>query len=292
MSERSAEYQIKLQESTTNYLNKLQDQEHKMQVQLEKVNPDAAKRVFENSQKIYEKLQNDLMHNSENVLKSCGKYVPGIDSAITSLKFLQLSGVGSTRIGDNLNQAKAALAKVKQLEDQFKKSDNVEEFLKQREEFLKQQLTAFHVPGLDKYNQLAAYYAQQMEEYKQAWEDPTKMEAKAMNILNKIPAFQDFMQKNSMIAGLFNIPSDYATSGVAGLQTKEEVQKVMEQNMALMGPKGAQGAQQNIGDGQSALASVRNKLNQGSSELAMPPGHGNSQPVSYTHLTLPTILRV
>ena len=95
-----------------------------------------------------------------------------------------------------------------------------------------------------------------------------------MDLLNKLPAFQNFMKKNSMIAGLFNIPDDYSTAGIAGLQTRDVVQKQMQQQMMFMGPNGAQAAQLNIGDGQSALTTLRNKLNQGSSELAMPDWSG------------------
>ncbi len=169
------------------------------------------------------------------------------------------------------------MSKVQALEDQFKKTDNVEDFIKQREQYLQQQLSSYNLPGLQQYKQQAAYYGQEMQELKQDWDDPSRAEAKAMDLLNKLPAFQNFMKKNSMIAGLFNIPDDYSTSGIAGLQTRDQVQKLMQEKMQMMGPNGAQTAQQNIGDAQSALTSLRNKLNQGSSELAMPDGQGNNQ---------------
>jgi hypothetical protein len=176
-----------------------------------------------------------------------------------------------------MSQVHTAMSKVQALEDQFKKTDNVEDFIKQRQQFLQQQLSSYNLPGLQQYSQQAAYYGQQMQELKQDWEDPSRAEAKAMTLLNKLPAFQDFMKRNSMIAGLFNIPDDYSTAGISGLQTRDVVQKQMQQQMMFMGPTGAQTAQQNIGDGQSALTNLRNKLNQGSSELAMPDGQGNNQ---------------
>ena len=206
------------------------------------------------------------------LLRSCGKYVPGIDSAITSLKFLQQNGNITGKIGSNVSQVTAAMSKVKALEDQFKKTDNVEDFIKQREAYLKQQLASYNLPGLQQYKQEAAYYAQTMSELKQDWDDPSRIESKAITILNKIPAFQDFMKKNSMIAGLFNLPDDYSTSGLGGLQTRDQVQSLMQQSMANMGPGGAQTAQMNIGDGQSTLTDLRSKLNNGSSDLAMPKG--------------------
>ncbi|HEV8505292.1 MAG TPA: hypothetical protein VGQ53_07835 [Chitinophagaceae bacterium] len=276
MGNRSAEYQNKIQESTDKYLDKLKNQELILKQQLSKINTDEANRIFEGTEHIYSKLQNDLNTDADNVLKSCGKYVPGIDSAITSLKFLQNSPV-SDKITNNIAQVKGAMSKVKSLEDQFKKADNVEEFIKQREEYLKAQLSSYQLPGLQQYNQQAAYYAQQVNELKEAWGDPSHAEQKAISLLNKLPAFQEFMKKNSAIAGLFNLPDDYATSGLSGLQTKDQVQKLMQESMKMMGPNGAQTAQQSIGDAQTSLSSLRDKLNRGSSELAMPPGQGNDQ---------------
>ena len=274
---RSAEYQQKMEESTEKYLNSLKAKEGIIQEQLKKINPDAAQKIFSGSQAAYDKIQNELKSNSENILKGCGKYVPGIDSALTSLRFLQQNDAIPGKLGQNIAQIKAAMNKVKSLEDQFKKTDNVEEFIKQREEYLKQQLSSYNLPGLQKYNQEAAYYAQQINELKEAWDDPSKMEQKAIAVLNKIPAFRDFMQKNSLIAGLFNLPDDYSVSGIGGLQTRELVQQAMQQQIAGMGPVGMQTVQQNIGDGQSALANLRTKLNQGGSDLAMPGGQGNTQ---------------
>ncbi len=275
---RSADYQAKMQQSTEKYLDKLNVQEQLLQKQLSKTDPAAADRIFTGSQQMYDKIQNDLKNNSENILRPMGKYVPGIDSAVTSLKFLQQNGNLPGKLGTNVTQVKAALSKVQSLEDQFKKTDNVEDFVKQREQYLQQQLSSYNLPGLQQYKQQAVYFGQQMQELKQDWDDPSRAEAKAMTLLNSMSSFQNFMKKNSMIAGLFNIPDDYSTSGIAGLQTRDVVQKQMQQQMMFMGPNGAQTAQQNIGDGQSALTNLRNKLNQGSSsELAMPDGQGNNQ---------------
>ena len=277
VGERSAECQVKMEKSTEKYLNSLKTKELILREQLNKIDSGAANRIFNNTRESYDKIQNELKSNSENVLKSCGRYFPGVDSSITSLKFLQQNENLTGKLGENAIQIRSALSKVKSLEDQFKKTDNVEEFVKQREEYLKQQLSSYNLPGLQKYNQEAAYYAQQMNELKEAWDDPSKTEQKAILILNKIPAFKEFMQKNSLIAGLFNLPDDYGVSGIGGLQTREMVQQAMQQQIASLGPGGALNVQQNIGDAQSALSDLRTKLNQGSSELAMPAGQGNNQ---------------
>jgi hypothetical protein len=105
---RSALYQDKMEKGTEKYLDKLKAQELVLQKQLSKINPEAATRIFDGSQLAYDNIQNDLKNNSEKVLKSCGKYVPGIDSAITSLKFLQQNGVISGKLASNAAQVKSA----------------------------------------------------------------------------------------------------------------------------------------------------------------------------------------
>jgi hypothetical protein len=277
MGSRSAEYQAKMQEATTSYLSKLQAQEQVLQQQLNKTNPDAASKIFSGSTAAYDKIQSDLKNNSASVLNSYGRYVPGIDSAVTSLKFLQQGALQNSKLASQSAQIQTAMSKVTALEAQFKKADNVQDFIKQREQYLQQQLSSYNLPGLQKFQTQAAYFGQEIQGLKQDWQDPSRMEAKAVALLNKLPAYQQFMQRNSAIANLFNVPSDYGTQSVAGLQTKDVVQKAMQQNIGMMGPKGAETASANIADGQSALSDLRSKLNQGSSELAMPEGQVNGQ---------------
>jgi hypothetical protein len=78
---RSSEYQAEIKQTTEKYLDKLKSQELILQQELSKVDPNKALQVFDRSQQTYDKIQNELKNNSENVLKSCGKYIPGIDSA-------------------------------------------------------------------------------------------------------------------------------------------------------------------------------------------------------------------
>jgi len=257
---RSAELSVKLDRNTEVYLNKLKSQEELLQNRLAKIDSSATKRIFNNSAQEYDRIQNELKTNAQNILKGCGKYIPGIDTAITSLKFLQNTNLNS-KIPGNISQIKTALGKVQGLEDQFKKSDNVEEFIQRRKEYLRQELASYNLGnGLAQYNKTAYYYAQQVNEYKEAWNDPTKMENKTLGLLEKIPAFEKFMAKNSMLAGLFNIPDDYASAPIAaGMQTRLAVDRLIQQQMTLI-PGGAQTAQANILDAQSQLTDLRNKI--------------------------------
>ncbi len=281
LGNRSGDLSAKMDKNTDIYLQKLKKQEAQLQQKLSKIDSSAAKRIFNGSGQEYDRIQNDLKNNAQNVVKGCGKYLPGIDTAISSLKFLQQPGLNAKMPG-NVSQISTALSKVQGLEDQFKKADNVEDFVRQREQYLQQQLASYNLGNsLTQYKTTAVYYAQQVAEFKSEWNDPSKVEARTVGILEKIPAFEKFMEKNSMLAGLFNIPSDYGSSGIAaGMQTRDAMEKLVGQQMAMMGPNGVETAQANILDAQSQLTGLRNKIQQsgnGGGDLTMPNFEPNKQ---------------
>jgi hypothetical protein len=167
---------------------------------------------------------------------------------------------------------------VHELEDQFKQAENIKDFIRQRKEYLQQQLSSYQFgSALKNYNQQAYYYAQQINEYKAALDNPSKLERKALSLLNQLPAYKDFMKKYSMLAGLFNIPEDYATTGVAGLQTRDAIQQLIEKQIATMGAGGAQQAQSNLLDAQSQLTQLRDKFMKTGSGGEMPNFKPNDQ---------------
>ena len=266
-----------LDKQTEKYLAKLEKQEARIQKKLNKIDSVAAKNIFSTSTQTYQQLKTDLQNKSDRLLKGSGQYVSWLDTATNSLKFLQNNNA-LKNISADQSQIKTALGKVHALEDELKQAENVKEFIRQRKEYLKQQLANYNLGSeLKQYNQQAYYYAQQLNEYKASLDDPTKLEKKALQLLNKLPAFRDFMKKNSFLAGLFNIPDDYGTSGVAGLQTRNAVQQLMGQQMTMMGPTGAQTAQSNILDAQSSLTQLRNKFQQTGSGGEMPDFKPNDQ---------------
>ncbi len=91
--------------------------------------------------------------------------------------------------------------------------------------------------------------------------------------------FQDFMRKNSMLASLFRMPGDPNDPGyiasLAGLQTRSQVNNLIQQQIAGGGPNAQAQFQQNIQQAQSQLNELKNKITQfggkGSDDI-MPEG--------------------
>ncbi|OJY84607.1 MAG: hypothetical protein BGP13_20405 [Sphingobacteriales bacterium 40-81] len=92
-----------------------------------------------------------------------------------------------------------------------------------------------------------------------------------------------------MLSSLFPVPDNYGTpQGLAGLQTRADVQQLMQQQIAMPATNGAnanpaQYLQQQMQQAQGELTKLKDKLNQlginggGSSDMAMPDFKPNQQ---------------
>src|SRR4030095_7244827 len=199
-------------------------------------------------------------------------YAPHLDTLKTAFKFLDKQGAGE--------EVKKTLAKIESLDDNFQKAEEIRKFIRERREQLKQQLEKLGlVKELKKFNKEVYYYAAQIKEYKEILNDPKKIEKKAIELLSKTKVFQDFMKKNSMLALLFRLPGDpndpAYISSLAGLQTRAQVNNLIQQQVSSGGPNGRAQFQQNIQQAQTQLNELKNKLLQfggGSSDDIMPEG--------------------
>ena len=95
--------------------------------------------------------------------------------------------------------------------------------------------------------------------------DSKKTERKAIELLSKTKVFQDFIKKNGMLASLFGVagnPNDpnYIPS-LTGLQTRAQVNSIIQNQLAAGGPNTQQVFQQNIQQGQAQLQQLKDKIN-------------------------------
>jgi hypothetical protein len=137
------------------------------------------------------------------------------------------------------------------------------------------------VKNLREFKKQVYYYRAQMDEYRNMFNDPSKLERKVLEIANKVPAFKDFFNKHSDLAALFRVPSDYGSlASLQGLQSRANVQQLIQQRVAAGGPDAEQLVQQNIQQALSELTQLKEKLNQlgkGSSEADLPDFKPNNQ---------------
>ncbi|MEI9942908.1 MAG: hypothetical protein WDN26_01685 [Chitinophagaceae bacterium] len=93
---------------------------------------------------------------------------------------------------------------MKGLQNSFQKAEDIKKFLKERRQYLKEQLQQLgFAKELKKLNKQVYYYSEQLNEYKTLLKDHKKAERKAIELLSKTKIFKDFMRKNSQLASLF-----------------------------------------------------------------------------------------
>lgn len=240
----------------------MKKQEERMNEKLLMIDSFKAKKIFGNIEDHYNNFEKELRNDL-----SSNQYISSLDTLTTSLKFFQenlhlISHIQG--IGDKLN---AALANVNELEDAFRDADEIKTFINGRTQILKDQLSQFGFTGqLKKLNQRLYYYAEQINKYKETLRDHQKIEKKVIEWLTNTKLFREFMQKNSTLASLFRLPGDpsdpLARSNLAGLQTRAQVNNIIQQLTGVGGTDGIDQFRQNMQEAQSQLNELKSRLNE------------------------------
>lgn len=262
------------------YLQRLAKREEKLKRKLARIDSATAASIFGNSKEHYEQLANKI--NATNNVQ--GQYVPFVDSLKVGLSFLQqnnnLLPVSSEKIGNSLQQ-------LQQVQSKLQDAEQVKQFIRQRKQQLKEAFSKYtHLPksiskDFERYNKEIYYYSQQIREYKEILNDPEKLERKALDALSRLPAFQKFMQQHSELASIFSMPGNTGSAqSMAGLQTRVQVQQLLQTQFSGGGLSAQQVVQQSVQQAQQQLSQLKEKLaNLGgvSSDIEMPDFKPNSQ---------------
>lgn len=264
-----------LDHKSQKYLDKFQKLESKLRSKLKTVDSVAASEVFGNAKEQYAALQEKLKGNLPLT-----KYIPELDSMNASLDFLTKNPQLLKISGELKGKLASASIIVKTLQSKMQGAEEIKKFLKERKLYLRQALEKFgFARQFKKLNKQVYYYSQQLNEYRAMLKDPKKAAKKAMAILSKTKLFQDFMRKNSLLARLFRLPGDpndpTNASNLAGLQTRAQVNALIQQQIASGGPNAQTQFQQNVQAAQLQLNQLKAQLmrfGSGNSDDIMPEG--------------------
>jgi hypothetical protein len=275
---KTANLDEQLTRQTEKYLQKMATREERLRKKLYKVDSNAAKNLFAGTAERYaalsQKLRNDT--GSTSSLSLNGEYQAYTDSLQGMLKFM----------GDS-PKALASLRQLQALQAKMQDADGIREYVRERKqqiaEYIQQHTSVSGLLGKDYqgFNRDVYYYSQQVREYKEMLNDPDKLTIQALTLLNKLPAFQAFMKENSQLAGLFSVPANYgSTATLAGLQTRDQVAALINQQVAAGGAGGQAALQANLQSAQSGLDGYKDKLSKlgvGSGDIDMPDFKPNGQ---------------
>ena len=280
VSSKANSLEQKLDRKTGKLLASMQKQEERIFRKLARKDSLKAVQAMGNVAAKYDALRKEI--SNPNALKKM-PYSSYLDTLKTSLKFLD-----GKQLPGNLS---GTLTSVGKLEDQFKKAEAVKKFVKERKQQLKEQLGQLGtLKELKKINKQAYYYAAQVQEYKQVLSDPKKIEEKALSILRNLPAFKDFMNKNSELASMFRLPGSGgggatidpgSMASLQGLQTRAMVSQQIMQQLGGSSNNAQALLQQNLQAAQGQLSALKAQIpmsfGNGSSDIEVPDFKPNSQ---------------
>ncbi len=271
--------ETRLSKSTGKTLRKMQQLEDKLRQKMAKTDSLAAQQLFANAGKKYETLLGKLKQPPTPAVPGVMKeYLPRIDSLQSTFRFLEkIPGVD----GKKLPQMASLTGTLTDLQSRINLAADVKQFMKERKQQLKEQFERLGMgKELKRLNKEVYYYQQQLNEYKEMLQSPDKLAAKALSLVRDMPAFKDFMSRNSQLAQLFRLPgSGSAPASLAGLQTRDAVQQQLSSQFGT-GVNPQQYMQQQLQQAEGELNKLKDKVNKlggGSSEMEMPDFKPNSQ---------------
>ncbi|RXK85383.1 hypothetical protein [Filimonas effusa] len=269
---KSEKINAKLEQASGKLLSKMQRQETKLYRKLAKKDSVKARQMLESANGKYQQLQQKLkdLLNGKKI-----PYISSLDTMTTSLSFLKGKELGAGQAGKLAEASKA----VDNLSGTLAQSEQINAFIKERQQQLKEQLSKYDMgKQLKSINKEVYYYQQQVQEYKALLKDRKKMEEKALGLLRESPVFKDFMKKNSYLSRLFPAtPGSSNGTGMAGLQTRAQVQQLISQRLGASAAAagGANPLQSQLQAAQGQLDQLKDKVNKlggGSSDMTMPEG--------------------
>ena len=259
VSKKAGDIDQKLDKKSEKALAQLQKQEEKLRRKLYRLDSSKATVLFVNAEAKYGELKNKIENPSQLT-----QYIPYLDTVKTFFKFLENNKELLGKAKDLDKSLNGAADKIKGLESSLAKAGNVRAFIKERREYLKQQLQNLPFSKeLKKLNKQAYYYSVQLQEYKETIKDSKKLERKAIELLSKTKRFQEFMRKNSQLASLFRLPGndDPSAASLAGLQTRASVNALIQDRIGT-GADAQALFRQNVQAAQSELSQLKNKVSQ------------------------------
>lgn len=251
-----------LDKQTEKYLARFERQEKKLRKELMRKDSAKAALLFSDVEQRYRQLRNKLSEQRTQAAGLDGVYNGGLDSIATALRFFE-QYQGTQLTSGKLKELQAAFQGYEALQDKLDKGEYIRKAVAERQQFLKQQLANTSVARqFKKFQKEAYYYRAQLSEYKTAFSDPSKLKAKLLTLANKVPAFRQFFSKHSQLAAMFRVPHDQGTlASLAGLQTRANVQGLLQQRIASGGAGAQQMMQQSIAGAQSQLNQLKEKFN-------------------------------
>jgi hypothetical protein len=243
-----------LDKRTNKLLSKLYSVQAKMQQKLQKVAPTAAAKVFD-----------QLPAKREAYVQSVMSQLPGNSTGIydntqqSTLSFLKGNDALTGKAGGQLAKVSQNYAA---MTSKLQEAEQIKQFIRQRRQQLIEQVGKYAActKQLKVFKEEVYAYSTQIQSYKDMLSDPKKAEAKALEVLKQLPAYNDFIKRNSLLAGLFNLSPGYNDiRSLEGLQNRTQVQQLVTQQVGTA-PNAQQLVNQQMDAARTKLDELKSKF--------------------------------
>jgi hypothetical protein len=256
-----------LSSTSQKYISKLARREKILQRKLAKKDPQKALDIFGDVDSKYKSILSGLTDSIKSNNPLSNVYSGHLDSLSTSLKFL---GAGKSFLQSNEVTKVIERYKVAQLD--LNKMHSIQNALKQRQDDLVSKLSSLGFSKeLLKYKREFYYYRAQLEEYKNIFSHPNKLEARILEAVSRIPQFKKFFAKYSQLGQLFRLPDsdNQDLFSLQGLQTRANITQDM-QNRFGSRTNVSQAMSSGFSNAESEVSQLKDKIsrlgNSGSTE--------------------------
>jgi hypothetical protein len=271
---RLAGFNKQLTQRTDKALRRLIKQEESLKQELSGSDKAAADHLFTKGIDSLKRMRAAITSRSTklaNPTSFTGTYFPYMDTLKSSLTFLQQENAIPNTTIKNPAQISEALSQVKATEAKLQYSEKIKSYLMARQHELGQQLAQYTgydrvKRELDKMKKEAYYYQEQIKGYKEMLSEPSRIEEEATKLLKKLPAFQRFMADNGALAAIF---ANKNPADLNGLQTRETVEKLIKDQVKLLGPEGSKLLEEHLQETCQALDKLKQQAG-GEGDAAIP----------------------
>ncbi len=254
-------YSNRLNSKTEKTLSKLSNWEEKIKKILLRTSPQTAAELFGEGKQTFASMLAKVKEGKSLVEDNRKKYDQYRDQLSTNIKYLETQREKLDK--KYLKPLTIAKQKITELDKTVSEAETTEALIKERKKELLTQ--AYKVLRKNKYiskmQQECLAYKETLQNYKEIFNEPGKAEQKALELLGKISAVQEFVKNNSMLASLFGNPNAGAsTASLAGLQTRASVNSLISNRIAAGGANAAGQISANMQAAQAELTKLKDKI--------------------------------
>lgn len=279
-------YSSRITNKTEKTIAKLAKWEKKINQLLSKQNPEVASKLFGSKTLTFESFYQQIKNSNaiyENSVLKINEYNRKINK---SIKYLDIKS--SLIDSANVQNVKNNLKKLNELDSVLNNQEKLSQFIKERKKVLLKEATKFlgNNKNLLKINKEVYYYNETLKNYKDLFENQDKTEKYVISLLEKNPAFKEFLRNNKLSNSLIPGSDNLNLETLVGLQTKSTINKLIQNKISSAGSQGKEIISQNLKAAMSDLENYKKKIlqNDQNPDSELPPSFKPNRQKSKTFL--------